>query len=345
MNAGSKPVKRHLSGRDKQLDYVKGWLVVGMVIYHTACINERAGTATCLSIQSIFSFVSGSWIYISGAIIALYYSKNSINNWFAVARRLATRGFKLLAIFLALNASLIALGWANKGLSISWNTLYSALGPGTGDAAFEILSGIGYMLIIAPLLLIGKRFGILFALFIFFSAFIYYYLNGHLEHNYWAITCGMGGFLVGEVLATYLSERPYQSSFTNKWLFVASTSVVILYFMIKFNFSSDKSNVFIYCTGITSILGNLYLSYQWGVKIRKMAYLLDLLGRYPLISYIWQMGVIEYLAFIKSRMNIELPYIVDFTIVLLAVFLSVKLLDVLMYRNEPVKRIYGWVFG
>ena len=70
---------RHLnsipSGRDNHLDFVKGWLVVGMVIYHVACLNDRAGNASYLNIQSTFDFVSGSWIYISGAIIAIILRK------------------------------------------------------------------------------------------------------------------------------------------------------------------------------------------------------------------------------------------------------------------------------
>lgn len=335
--------KRNPSGRDKGLDFVKGWLVVGMVIYHTACLNERAGDTNYLSVQSIFDFVTGSWIYISGVIIATYYAKSSIVNWWQVSQRLLTRGLKLLVLVLSMNAMLIALGWSKGNLSLSWNSLYTVLIPGTGATSFEILIGISYMLLISPLLLIQKKVGNILALLILLSVPLFYYHNARFNH--WAIACGMGGFLIGGVLGTDWFRRLYQPKRNNTLPLLASMSVVALYFTLKLLWNYGKGDIFIYLVGITSILAMLYLCFQWFTQFRSVVYVLELLGRYPLVAYIWQMGVIVYFAAMKSRLGVELPYIIDFSIVMVVLILSIQLLNILISRNTLVNKTYGWLFG
>ena len=188
----NKPIQRN-----KNLDFVKGWLVVGMVAYHVASYGNHTGRGDYQLITSSLNFISGSWIYISGAIIATYYCEKCIRNWKSAALRLLTRGIKLLAIFIGLNIIFIELGWSSLGPDYSLSTIYVVLVPGTGKASFEILIGISYLLLISPVLLLYTHMGIFLALATVFSELFIYYQWDDVALNHWLIACGAGGFWLG----------------------------------------------------------------------------------------------------------------------------------------------------
>lgn len=332
-------------GRDKALDFVKGCLVVGMVVYHTACLNDRADDPDYMLIQYLLHFVSGSWIFISGAIISSYYSRKSIDNWSQVAIRLISRGMKLLFIFLIINVLLIQLGWARSNLEISWNSLYTVFVPGTGLASFEILVSIGYVLLVSPFLLINSRLGAFLALVVVLSAVFSYSYTSRLEYNFWAIACGMGGFLAGKILSTDWFSDFYQARMGNPINLILLLLLVALYYFLNIYWGYGKQDILVYLLGIMSILAVLYLSYRWVSAFSYVARELDMLGNYPLFSYIWQMGVIVFLETTKSRLGVELPYVVDLFIVMLVLLCSVWFLRFIIARNIVAKEVYRWCFS
>jgi len=331
--------------RNKALDFVKGWLVVGMVAYHIASFSNHTGRGDYQLITSTLSFISGSWIYISGAIIATYYATKSIHSWTAVAKRLAVRGIKLLVIFLGMNIILIELGWSNLGAGYSFNTLYTVLVPGTGNASFEILIGISYVLLISPVLLFNMWMGIFLALAIIFSELFIYYQGRDVALNHWIMACGAGGFLVGRLIASDWHKKSHLHNRKFITPLLVATVSVALYFYLKPLWLPGTRNMPIYLFGITSILAMTYLCYPLFSGFAIFTSYIDILGRYSLVSYIWQMCIIASLSALRVHIDLGSSYIVEFTIVMAILLASIHLLSTVLMRSVLARKYYGWLFG
>src|SRR5207244_8569494 len=77
-------------GRDNALDFVKGALVVFMVVYHSMNILSTAGPEAFGYVR----FVSSSFILLSGYIIARVYAGRFRMDRAGTSKRLITRGLK-----------------------------------------------------------------------------------------------------------------------------------------------------------------------------------------------------------------------------------------------------------
>lgn len=144
------------------LDFVKGVLVLVMVLYHW--LNYFIG----LQWQGYryLRFLTPAFIFISGYMVSRVYLARYAADDPRLRRRLIWRGLKLLALFLALN---ILIDWTIGGarlftssdpsIALSWAKAVFA-----GErvaAAFEILVSIAYFLVLAPfVLLVSKRLAV-----------------------------------------------------------------------------------------------------------------------------------------------------------------------------------------
>ena len=88
-----------MNDRDLSLDFVKGFLVICMVIYHTISYFTTAGYDGIKYLR----FVTGSFIFISGYIVAVFYRRKFELDNKTTFKRLVIRGLKLLLIFTFLN--------------------------------------------------------------------------------------------------------------------------------------------------------------------------------------------------------------------------------------------------
>src|SRR5262249_37814346 len=97
------------TNRDLILDFVKGILVIVMVIYHVMNIFSKASPEAFGYIR----FVSGSFIFISGYIISTFYEQKFQTDRVGTSKRLVVRGLKLLFIFTVLNIAVNLTGTGN----------------------------------------------------------------------------------------------------------------------------------------------------------------------------------------------------------------------------------------
>src|SRR5215471_235911 len=95
--------------RDLILDFVKGILVIVMVIYHVMNVFSTASPEAFGYIR----FVSGSFIFISGYIISVFYEQRFQTDGTSTSKRLAVRGLKILFIFTILNIFINLTGLKN----------------------------------------------------------------------------------------------------------------------------------------------------------------------------------------------------------------------------------------
>jgi hypothetical protein len=146
---------RAAGSRNAALDFVKGSLVVIMVLYHW--LNYFVGLTW--GGYRYLRFLTPSFIFITGFLIAHVYLAAYDRDRSRVWTRLVQRGVRLLVLFGALN---LAAGVALQGPSggtepVSWEAIFVT---GTGRAAFSILVPIAYFLILAPGVLALSRRGV-----------------------------------------------------------------------------------------------------------------------------------------------------------------------------------------
>ena len=79
------------SHRDLSLDFVKGFLLVVMVVHHATdyFVVESAATAT---VYRYIHFVSGAFIFSAGYVVANFYKDKFARNKVKTANRLIGRG-------------------------------------------------------------------------------------------------------------------------------------------------------------------------------------------------------------------------------------------------------------
>jgi Acyltransferase family len=160
MRLGSDPVTAASavapeSARDDAFDWVKGFLVVAMVVYHAMNVVTTASEAA----YGYVRFVSGSFIFVTGLLLSRHVSAGFDRDPAGTTRKLILRGSKLVLLFTALNVAIQASGFGNAAKSVRGVAEFLARAPDVylrGDgmvASFVILLPIGYLLIVAPLFL------------------------------------------------------------------------------------------------------------------------------------------------------------------------------------------------
>ena len=131
-----------------------------MIIYHTMNYFSNAKPEH----YGYIRFISGSFIYISGYIIAIFNETRYLDNRSRITKRLFIRGIKLALIFTALNLaiSLTGIGSPNKihfSVAQYVNNIIDIYVKGTPRiAAFQILLPISYLLIISPVCLFFSKY-------------------------------------------------------------------------------------------------------------------------------------------------------------------------------------------
>jgi hypothetical protein len=267
--------------RDEALDWVKGALVVLMVVYHS--LNYSVYTQVAFA---NIAFLPPSFIFVAGFLLTnSYLARYDLKDW-RLHQRLVTRGAKLILLFTAINLGLyfIALGpGALQLFAENFQAIY--LAASGRFASFPILTSIGYLLLLAPLLLVIGSLNrwmlpaLALMLFIFCSVVEW---RGTVGYHLSLISAGIAGAAFGLVPLERIS------GFARKWFIV-----VPLYGLYRTGsyFIGDP-----YPMQLMGVVTGLLVLYSLALllPIRMQSYKETvLLGRYSLFGYIVQLGVIQ----------------------------------------------------
>jgi peptidoglycan/LPS O-acetylase OafA/YrhL len=146
------PAAARPGGRNEVIDFVKGTLVVFMVVYHWANYFVDIDW----DFYRYLRFVTPSFTFITGFLISYTYLARYAPDDPRLRGRLFRRGGKILLLFTALNAAAyIALPGAVAGGRAIIQNLYAIYIVGNGSAVFDVLVPIAYSLLLAPLVLLA----------------------------------------------------------------------------------------------------------------------------------------------------------------------------------------------
>jgi peptidoglycan/LPS O-acetylase OafA/YrhL len=137
--------------RNEVIDFVKGALVLFMVVYHWA--NYFVDISW--DVYRYLRFLTPSFTLITGFMISYTYLSRYAADDARLRGRLFRRGGKILLLFTALNAAgdIMLPGALAGGRSMLQN-LSAIYLVGNGSAAFDVLVPIAYFLLLAPLVLL-----------------------------------------------------------------------------------------------------------------------------------------------------------------------------------------------
>ena len=324
--------------RDLALDFVKGILVIFMVIYHAMNIFSSAGFESFRYIR----FVSGSFLFISGYVIALFYEPKFTTNKVGVAKRLVLRGFKLLMLFTILNVAINLTGVGNPdktqlGVLHYFDNVAQIYGLGKpGVASFQILLPIAYLLVLSPLFLLFSRIKTILAVVCLIAAFFLSYFEVD------SVNVGLGIIGVIGLYAGLLTSQ-HQASYTLKSKPVIFAGLVLIFFVMGY---LDR-NVLSYALGVMVVIKLFYdlgMGLDLNAILNRMAIMF---GQYSLLCYIAQIVMLQCLSLLLSRPKWPLGFEVALlSLITCAILLALCLVIAhLRPRHRLVDKSYKFIFA
>ncbi len=338
-------VNKPKSQRIPELDFVKGALVLIMVIYHW--INYFIGPDW--KYYPYLRFLTPSFIFISGFMISHVYLSKYAPEDPRLWRRLFSRGFKLLMIFILLNVgrALIApvLGTSAVSLKLfsieNISTIFvSGNLPVTGAkiVSFSILVPISYLLMIAGLLMVPYRQNkyvfhvVCVALLLFITGLKFF---GAESYNLEFITIGLIGLLSGFAPVSVLKQivrHPVTLLIAYLFYVVAITIWNVPFVLL-----------------IAGVFLSLMVLYAIGFRMDKPGSIKDeviLLGKYSLLGYLSQVFILQVLSVGFARINLGAaarPF--SFLVALVLTIVSIEATDRARKKSTTVNGLYRAVFS
>ena len=329
--------KKHT--RIEALDFVKGALVLIMVLYHW--LNYFASPALD---YRYLRFLTPSFLFITGFLIShIYLSKPVSSN--GPAKRLLARAVKLLAVFVALNVAkaMISGGTsAPEGGQFSMRDVAAVFGVGPSDTdkvmSFYILIPISYVLMVAAALTAPFRayrytFHVVTALLLLIIAALSAY--GFYSPNLDFVTLG----LLGVVCGFTSLERIDGLASHYGWLAVAYAAYLIA--IARWNV---PFGLLIIGVGLTLLA--IYVVAVIGDQSNRARQHVILLGQYSLFGYIAQIAILQGLSaasrgFTVAGLGIYVSFLAAFAMTMAAV----ELVAAAKTRSITVDRLYRAVFA
>lgn len=323
------------------LDFVKGALVLIMVLYHW--MNYFLGPHD----NRFLRFLTPSFICISGFLIShVYLSKYGVSSNRA-PKRLVQRGFKIFSVFVLLNLGRSSLSpVSSEGQShsiieriIDVYIIGTGLGGGqTKAVAFFILVPISYLLVLCALLMIAARYykyAFHFACIVSFMCIAILEWHGMESANLELLAMGLLGAVAG-----YLSVDQLRAFLRHPFILVG------LYLLYLFAISLWNVKYVIQVVGVPLSLLILYLLGEWSGEAGAVSRRVVLLGKYSLLGYIAQIAILQILrrALIYFQWGLgtpELWLIVAGSLTILAV----EIVDRARIGSVAIDRMYRFVFA
>jgi hypothetical protein len=325
--------------RDEALDYVKGYLVLFMVIYHW--INYFIGVEW--SGYRYLRFLTPSFIFITGFIISTAYLSRYASDDVALAKRLLIRGAKLLLLFIALNVAEAAVTLLldptlTPGLLWPGWRFYETFVTGEGGAAFAILVPIAYLLMLTPVVLqLATRARISLLLFgsTTFAIAIAVTMTGRSTGMGELLSFGLLGLAVGD----FARRKPRNVPFAT-WLVPAAYGlylVAITVWNVPFvlqGIGVPLTVWLLYTVSAASLPPGL-----WGRHVIQ-------LGRYSLFAYIAQIAILRAIWFmVRSSQFSNVEQLLMLLTAAILTFAVVRTTDYLRSRITPLDTFYRSVFA
>ena len=316
-----------------------------MVLYHW--VNYFIGLQW--EYYRYLRFLTPSFIFISGFMIShVYLSKYDAADP-RLSKRLFTRGLKLMAVFLALNAAralivpVLSTGvLAGNPLDIRniFPVFVSGNVPIVGGklVSFSILVPISYLLMLSGALMLPYRF----FRYTFHAVCVFLFLSivvlgvmGAESPNLELMTIGMLGVVTGFMPIAAINDF-VRHSYVLGFAYLCYT-IAITIWGVPFSLQVVGVPLSLMVIYLVAISGN-----DSGIVKREVI----LLGKYSLFGYISQIAILQILAASLRHANLGFVVLgVSFVTAFALTIVSVEVVDRLRARVAGIDRLYKAVFA
>lgn len=324
--------------RNTALDFTKGFLVYLMVFYHW--FNYFVGPS---GVYKYIRFLTPSFIFITGFIVSsIYFVKYDIHD-FRLPARLATRGLKIIAVFVVLNAVVSVVlpidGMLHPPmLQLLVTHLIGTATPGVKEAAFPVLVPIGELLLLSAVLACAyrlSRYVVHVCCALAFAAVILLRVSGTENPNAELIAIGLLGMVLGMVPLPRLMS-------------VVKRPVILAVAYILFDIAVSRWGE-IYALQVLGVCLSIAVIYLVGASRGVASWLgriVVLIGKYSLVGYISQIAILQVL---RRMMTINTlgtyRFAVSFVLAFVLTTSSIMLLGAARRRSGAIDRSYKFVFA
>jgi hypothetical protein len=324
------------------LDFTKGALVLFMILYHW--INYFIGLQW--PYYRYLRFLTPSFIFITGFVISnVYLSKYDVGDARLVAR-LVIRGFKLIAIFIALNVfrdcviPILSTGSVAPDLLETTNlTAIFVTGTFTGKVvAFYVLVPIAYLLILSGVLMLPLRafrytFHVTCAS--LFVAIAVLGLGGRNNHNLEMLAIGVLGILAGLnpiAAVNKVVRHPY--------------ILVVSYLLYTIAIATWNVPYSLEVVGTLLTVTIIYLVATIGSKANWFRDELVFIGKYSLFAYIAQIVILQLLAAGFRHLDVgDIALVISFPAGFGLTVIAIELVHRARVRAARIDRLYKALFN
>lgn len=321
------------------LDLAKGILVILMVVYHSLNYTSQYQLAF-----RYLSFLPPTFILITGYLISIVYYPRIRAGDHTVWSRLLTRGAKLLLLFVGLNvvAQYVRSPVYGQSLSVGvgaffrqWHEVFIV---GAGPAvAFEVLLPIAYLLMLAPLLIWIAHRHVVFLVFVALATVgtcAWLDTRGQSNPNLNLLSAGLLGMVAGRLLA-----RP-------ETIGMPLVPAIVAYAAF-FPLSLAKGYIYLVQLAGASIALVLICSASLRLgETGRFASFMIRHGKYSLLAYIVQIGVLQILSRVLGRPEpVSLGSLTLFLATLLLMIGLTELTHWARQRARVVDTAYKLVFA
>lgn len=326
--------------RNEALDITKGILVLLMVVYHWG--NYFLGPVAHL--YNYLRFLTPSFIFVSGVVIATVYTEKYKTNDARGYKRLASRGLRLLLLFTVLNLLMhfLAIGVrASGGLGIEgfvreWLEVYAT--GNSSAAAFKVLVPISYLLVLSavflPLSKLGK--GYLVALALVGCVLVQIgEVNGVILANLTLLSFGLLGLACGFIGLERMAKcKEYLAA------------IVLFYVGYLILITRLGPLYWVQIIGVCLSIMLLYGFSQCTPGKTRVASGVALIGRYSLVGYIGQIGILQLLKAVSMSTGRGVGYaLVMLLAAVCLTILFIAVLDAVRKKSKVTNAFYRLAFG
>lgn len=326
--------------RNPALDFTKGILVLFMVLYHWA--NYFVST------QGVFyvylRFITPSFIFIAGFLIANVYPVRYGWSNPGVSERLIIRGLKLLVMFTLLNIAVNVMFASNYNGAMPGIEGFIRDAPsiyilGSARAAFEVLVPISYLLLLSAGIFLAARLSkyiVHLACGFLFLCLAALNLSDRSSANLELVAIG----LLGMVLGFYPIEK------LNRWVDHASIVVCLnVGYLLAITIWGMS-----YLLQIIGVSLSVILIYLVGMKSAGWGWIrgqINLIGRYSLFGYVAQVGLLQLLHRGLPHLNLGAwpAWIISFVGAFALTIVTVKILHWTRSKSHALDRLYRVTFS
>ena len=330
----------HNADRNPALDFTKGTLVLFMILYHW--INYFVSTQG--SVYAYLRFITPSFIFITGFVIAnVYPVKYGWGNPRA-SERLMSRGLKLLALFTLLNITANIMftssyKGAMPGIEGFIGSAPSIYISGNARASFGVLVPISYLLLLSAGIFLAthlSKYLVHLTCGLLFLCLAVLNLSDRSSTNLEMLAIG----LLGMVLGLYPIEK------INRWV---NHPYAIVYLYIGYTIAITIWGV-TYFLQVIGVCLSVMLIYLTGMKCTAWGRIqrpINLLGEYSLFGYIAQIGLLQllYRGLPHLYLGIRALWVISFVAAFALTVMTVKMLHWTRTKSHTVDRLYRATFS